>query len=167
MLMSITGIVCAVGLTNVYLAVPVLLVGTVFYKFRDFYMPASRSVKRLESVGKREYDRSVRPGLIITLRLARSPVYAHLGASMQGLTTIRAYGAQRIVSEEFDKYQVRERRPPYPFRSRLIPTRCAGFTFRRVVFVHLFERSARPLVGFSLYGLHNDRGIRRLISRRR
>lgn len=37
---------------------------------------------------------------------ARSPVFTHLNATIQGLSTIRAFSAQSLVREEFDNHQV-------------------------------------------------------------
>ncbi|KYN28544.1 hypothetical protein ALC57_02034, partial [Trachymyrmex cornetzi] len=66
--------------------IPTVLIGIVFYYMRIFYLATSRSVKRLEGV-------------------TRSPVFAHLSATLQGLSTIRAFGAEAILTKEFDNYQ--------------------------------------------------------------
>ena len=43
--------------------------------------------------------------MIPSLITARSPVFSHLSASLQGLQTIRAFGVQEKFVEEFDNHQ--------------------------------------------------------------
>lgn len=49
-------------------------------------MSTSRCVKRIEGIN-------------------RSPIFNHISASLQGLTTLRAFRAQETLGKEFDNYQ--------------------------------------------------------------
>lgn len=84
--LALLGIIVVVAIANVWLLIPTVLVGIVFYYLRIFYLATSRSVKRLEGI-------------------TRSPVFAHLSATLQGLPTIRAFGAEAILTKEFDNHQ--------------------------------------------------------------
>ncbi|KAJ9588188.1 hypothetical protein L9F63_018452, partial [Diploptera punctata] len=84
--LTMLGIIIVVAIVNVWLLVPTFFVGVIFYLFRIVYLHTSRSVKRLEG-------------------MTRSPVFQHLNASLQGLTTIRAFGAEEILMKEFDNHQ--------------------------------------------------------------
>ncbi|XP_023166760.2 probable multidrug resistance-associated protein lethal(2)03659 [Drosophila hydei] len=82
----ILGIIVVLCIVNVwYLLVTAILV-VIFYLLRSFYLTTSRDVKRLEAT-------------------TRSPIYSHLSASLNGLATIRAFGAQKELIEEFDNFQ--------------------------------------------------------------
>ncbi|XP_045542487.1 ATP-binding cassette subfamily C member 4 isoform X2 [Papilio machaon] len=84
--LSLIGIVVVVATVNWWLLVPTLAIGVIFYGLRIIYLSSSRSIKRLEGV-------------------TRSPVFSHLNASLQGITTIRAFGAQEALIREFDNHQ--------------------------------------------------------------
>ncbi|KAJ1523375.1 hypothetical protein ONE63_001242 [Megalurothrips usitatus] len=66
--------------------VPVIVLLVVFYLTRVIYLKSSKNIKRMEG-------------------MTRSPVFTHLNATIQGLSTIRAFGAQDLVKAEFDNHQ--------------------------------------------------------------
>ncbi|XP_015609770.1 probable multidrug resistance-associated protein lethal(2)03659 isoform X2 [Cephus cinctus] len=84
--LGLLGIIVVVTIANVWLLIPTVVIGIIFYFLRVIYLSTSRSVKRLEGI-------------------TRSPVFGHLNATIQGLTTIRAFGASEILIKEFDNYQ--------------------------------------------------------------
>lgn len=101
-----------VAIVNYWLLIPTIFVGIIFYFIRNYYLSTSRSIKRLEGVSKliQYFSCSNRyietPFLkIIFVFLARSPVFSHLNASLQGMITIRAFEAQSALSKEFDDHQ--------------------------------------------------------------
>ncbi|XP_022166672.1 probable multidrug resistance-associated protein lethal(2)03659 [Myzus persicae] len=82
----VIGILIVVGIVNVYLILPTLVIVVLFIKMRKIYMTTTRNVKRLEGV-------------------ARSPMFTHVNSSLQGLTTIRAYDVEQILFQEFSSHQ--------------------------------------------------------------
>ncbi|XP_041448153.1 probable multidrug resistance-associated protein lethal(2)03659 isoform X2 [Drosophila obscura] len=84
--LALAGIVIVIAIVNPLFLIPTVVLGIIFYQLRTFYLKTSRDVKRMEAI-------------------TRSPVYSHLAASLTGLSTIRAFGAQRVLEAEFDNYQ--------------------------------------------------------------
>jgi len=50
--MFLFGIICIVGFVNIYLMVPTFIVVVLFNKIRDFNLPTSRGIKRLEGISE-------------------------------------------------------------------------------------------------------------------
>ncbi|KAF5275656.1 hypothetical protein FQA39_LY06768 [Lamprigera yunnana] len=80
------GSLILVTIINPYFLIPTCIIGCFFLLCRMVFLRSSKNIKRLEG-------------------MTRSPVFTHLNASLHGLTTIRAYGAQDILKMEFDKHQ--------------------------------------------------------------
>ncbi|KAK7083945.1 Multidrug resistance-associated protein 4, partial [Halocaridina rubra] len=85
-LLNFLGIIVVIASINIWVILPTLILGVIFVILRRFYLCTARDVKRLEGI-------------------TRSPVFSHLSASLQGLTTIRAFEAQHIFSNDFDSHQ--------------------------------------------------------------
>lgn len=65
----------------------------------------------------------------------RSPIYTHLSVSLDGLSTIRAFSAEKILIEEFDNHQDTHAACWYAF----ISTSCAfGFALDAMCFALVF-----------------------------
>jgi ATP-binding cassette subfamily C (CFTR/MRP) protein 4 len=75
-----------IATVNPWIMLPTIIIFGLFYVFRVIFLATSRNLKRIEGT-------------------TRSPVFTHMTASLQGLTTIRAFGAQKILRTEFDQHQ--------------------------------------------------------------
>ncbi|KAJ3656111.1 hypothetical protein Zmor_015210 [Zophobas morio] len=84
--MIVFSINIVVGIVNPWILIPSVVLFGLFYVFRIIYLATSRDLKRFEGT-------------------TRSPVFTHMTASLQGLTTIRAFGTQDILQCEFDQHQ--------------------------------------------------------------
>ncbi|KAG5883223.1 hypothetical protein JTB14_011415 [Gonioctena quinquepunctata] len=84
--LNVLAVNIVISIVNPWILVPTSVIILVFYLFKVVYVSSSRNVKRMEAT-------------------TRSPVFSHIHASLQGLPTIRAFGAQEILRKEFDHHQ--------------------------------------------------------------
>uniref|UniRef100_A0A182IVJ8 Uncharacterized protein n=1 Tax=Anopheles atroparvus TaxID=41427 RepID=A0A182IVJ8_ANOAO len=85
-ILSLCGTIVVTVIVNPMFLVPLFLLGIVFWFVRRIFLKTSKNIKRLEGI-------------------TRSPVFSHLAASLAGLPTIRAFGAQGELIREFDAHQ--------------------------------------------------------------
>lgn len=83
---QLLGIMILVSAINYWLIIPLFIVSVLGLWIRNIFMTTSRSIKRLEGV-------------------TRSPVFSHMNASLNGLTTLRVSGMEVKLIEEFDRHQ--------------------------------------------------------------
>ncbi|XP_047210875.1 multidrug resistance-associated protein 4 isoform X1 [Girardinichthys multiradiatus] len=84
--LQILGVIAVAASVIPWILIPVVPLLGVFYFLRRYFLQTSRDVKRLEST-------------------TRSPVFSHLSSSLQGLWTIRAFGAEERFQNAFDAHQ--------------------------------------------------------------
>lgn len=84
-MLEIIAIMVLVSIVNVYFIIPTVIMGFVLYGFRYIYISTSRNIKRVESI-------------------SRSPIFAHTNATLQGLSTIRAFKAEESVKRDFNNH---------------------------------------------------------------
>ncbi|XP_052903481.1 ATP-binding cassette sub-family C member 4-like [Anopheles moucheti] len=84
--LELSGIIVIVALANYWLLIPTAIMGVIFYLLRFVFLKTARNVKRVEAI-------------------TRSPVFTHTNATIDGLATIRAFGAERFLEDTFHRYQ--------------------------------------------------------------
>ncbi|KAL5233639.1 hypothetical protein ACI65C_001049 [Semiaphis heraclei] len=126
--LSLIGIIFVVGIVNVYLLIPTFFIGILFYYTVVYYLSTSRSIKRLEGI-------------------SRSPVLGYLNASLQGLSTIRAFDAEEVLSREFDDHQDLHSSAWYIFISS---TEALGFALDMICLAYI------SILTFSFLVVKND-----------
>jgi ATP-binding cassette subfamily C (CFTR/MRP) protein 4 len=104
-----------VAIVNYWFLIPTAIIAVIFYFMRVVYITTSRSVKRLEGI-------------------TRSPVFTHLNASIQGLSTIRAFRAQQLLETQFDGHQDLHSSAWYMFIST---SRAFGFWLDIICFFYI------------------------------
>ncbi|VDM50026.1 unnamed protein product [Toxocara canis] len=87
-LLNFLGMVGVTVMINPAVFIPTLPLAFIFFFVRLFYLASSRDIKRLEAT-------------------TRSPLYSHISAVMQGLTTVRAFSNEnRALKEYHDRQDV-------------------------------------------------------------
>ncbi|KAM4711152.1 ATP-binding cassette sub-family C member 4-like isoform 2-T2 [Anableps anableps] len=84
--LQILGVIAVAASVIPWILIPVVPLLGLFLFLRRYFLQTSRDVKRLEST-------------------TRSPVFSHLSSSLQGLWTIRAFGAEERFQKAFDAHQ--------------------------------------------------------------
>ncbi|KAJ8923964.1 hypothetical protein NQ315_006740 [Exocentrus adspersus] len=101
----LVGVITLTTLVDPWLLLPSLLIIAVLYFLRMVYIETSRSVKRIEAITK-------------------SPMFSHMTATMNGLSTIRAFSKQDLLTDEFDNLQDIHSASWFLF---IASSRCFGF----------------------------------------
>ncbi|KAJ0181350.1 hypothetical protein K1T71_003435 [Dendrolimus kikuchii] len=85
-MLNLVGVIIVILMIDITLIIPIVAAIIIFYILRMFYIRTTGAVKRLEGI-------------------TRSPVFSHLNATVLGLATIRSFGAEFLLAEEFDRHQ--------------------------------------------------------------
>ncbi|KAE9540068.1 hypothetical protein AGLY_005320 [Aphis glycines] len=118
--LSLMGIIAVVGIVNVYLLIPTFFIGVLFYYTVVYYLSTSRT---------------------------RSPILGYMNASLQGLSTIRAFEAEEVLSREFDNHQDLHSSAWYIFISS---TEALGFALDIICLIYI------TILTFSFLVVEND-----------
>ncbi|CAG9107278.1 unnamed protein product [Plutella xylostella] len=85
-ILNLIGVLIVILLVDLTLIIPITAALIIFYILRVIYIRTTGAVKRLEGI-------------------TRSPVFSHLNATVLGVATIRSFGTEQLLTQEFDRHQ--------------------------------------------------------------
>uniref|UniRef100_A0A182VRM2 Uncharacterized protein n=1 Tax=Anopheles minimus TaxID=112268 RepID=A0A182VRM2_9DIPT len=85
-LLMFIGAMMVVVFVQPFFMVPIVLLFVALLAARRVYLRTSQNTRRLEGI-------------------TRSPIFTHIAATLNGLPTIRSYGVQQLLIQEFDTHQ--------------------------------------------------------------
>lgn len=105
-ILNMGGAIIVTTIVNPLFLIPFLVMGIIFIFIRKVYLKTSKNIKRLEGIGKFVLDFGIaKIQFNKILFTVKSPVFTHFAATLSGLSTIRAFGAEATLEEEFDNHQ--------------------------------------------------------------
>jgi ATP-binding cassette subfamily C (CFTR/MRP) protein 4 len=127
LLVKFFAIVVTVCVSNRWVLIPTSLIMATFLFLRAYYLKNSREIKRLEAI-------------------ARSPLYSHISATLQGLPTIRSFHQEHAALKTFFRFQNEHSRGFYLYQ---VAVRWFGIRidFMSNVFLAAVVFSSIPLAG--------------------
>lgn len=84
-LLASIGAIIITAITNPTILIPIFFLGICLRFIQNYYLETSLDIKRQE-------------------RISKSQIFVHLSATIRGLTTVRAFGSQKVLVKEFDKH---------------------------------------------------------------
>ncbi|XP_031343813.1 probable multidrug resistance-associated protein lethal(2)03659 isoform X2 [Photinus pyralis] len=84
--LQLVGVIVVTTIINYWFFLPSVGLLLFFLLLRSVYMKTSRSVKRIEGI-------------------TRSPILCHMSTTLRGITTIRAFGVESVLRQEFHTFQ--------------------------------------------------------------
>lgn len=104
----VLGVAVMTSSVNYWFLFPIIVVAAVAVFLRSIYLKTSRSVKRMEGTstyGLFSMNTLISINTNLILISAKSPIFTHINATLHGLPTVRAFGVQNLLLQEFDNYQ--------------------------------------------------------------
>lgn len=133
---SVIGIITVIAIATPYFIVIMVPLSLVYRSVQIYYLRASRELKRIESI-------------------TRSPIYSHFSETLNGASTIRAYGFQKLfIYENYNKIDINQM-ASYPsiVANRWLATRLEFVGTLIITFAALFGVLERGNIDAGMVGL--------------